>query len=133
MRARLALALATAIAALGLSGCGGVTDPAQNVVETFTGTVPVGGFDFKAFNISRAGEFSITVLSLTPPASVFFVVSFGQMIGGTCVPSQTNVLSTAAHTVLNGAIQSPGSYCVRVADEQTFTVPETYTLQVSHP
>jgi hypothetical protein len=132
MRLGLACLIVTALA-VGSVGCGGVTDPSQNVVETFTGIVTVGGLDFKTFNISRSGEFSISVLSLTPPASVFFIVQLGQVSGGSCAALFSTNLATAQHTVLTGPITSPGTYCVQVADQGVFTVPETYTVQVSHP
>jgi len=128
-------ALAIAFAGVVASGCGGVTDPSQNVTETFTGTVPVRGSMFSPFSSSRVGEFSVTLISLSPPASVFVAVSFGVVLGGTiCSPTQQpNTLSTAGHTVLNGQIATPGTYCIRVDDEGFFTVPETYTIQVAHP
>ena len=133
MRFGIAGALAIALAGVDAVGCGGVSDPSKNVIETFSGTVPVGGSAFNPFQVSRSGEFSITLVSLSPPAAVFVAVSLGSVFGGGCSPNQTNQLSTAGHTVLNGPITVPGTYCVRVDDEGFFTVPESYTVQVSHP
>jgi len=128
-------ALAIALAVFSAPACGGVIDPTQNVVETFTNTVPVGGFNFNPFTISKTGEFSITFVSLSPSASVFVAISLGSVVSNTCAPLSglTNTLSTPGHTVLNGPVRTKGTYCVRVDDLGNFTVPETYTVTVSHP
>ena len=131
---RLGILGALVIAGLVVGGCNSVTDPSQNVTDTLSNTVQVGSYNFNSFNVGHAGEFSITLVSLTPPASVFVSVSFGIPTGAACSPSQQpNTFSTPGHTVLSGQITSPGTYCVRVDDEGFFTVPETYTVQVSHP
>jgi hypothetical protein len=134
-RVGIAGALAIALAGVVASGCGGgVTDPSQNVTETLSNTVQVGSFNFNSFNAARGGEFTITLISLSPPASVFVAVSFGVPLGASCSPTvQPNTLATPGHTVLSGQISAPATYCVRVDDEGFFTVPETYTVQVSHP
>jgi hypothetical protein len=134
-RLGIAGAFAMALAGVVASGCGGgVADPSQNVTETFSSTVQVGSFNFNQVNAARAGEFTVTLISLIPPAAVFVAVSFGVVLGGSCSPIvQPNPLATAGHTVLSGQIRTPGTYCVQVADEGFLTVPETYTVQVSHP
>ena len=135
IRVGVAGVLAMALACVVASGCGGgVADPSQNVTETYSNTVQVGSFNFNLVNAARAGEFTVTLISLSPPASVFVAVSFGVVLGGSCSPTvQPNPLATAGHTVLTGQIRTPGTYCVQVADEGFLTVPETYTVQVSHP
>jgi hypothetical protein len=133
-RYTVAAALAIALAVFPAVGCGGVTDPSQNIVETFSNTVPVGGSAFNSLKISRSGEFAVTLVSLSPPVSVFVSVTWGAVISGTCqavVPP--NNFSTPGHLVLNGPVSQQGTYCVMVADLGFFTVPETYTVQVSHP
>jgi hypothetical protein len=112
-----------------------VIDPSKNTTETFVGTVPVGGYQSSSFRVSRAGEYSVTLVSLNPPASVFVTVSFGTAVSVGCAPSQgySNALATPGHTVLQGSIPASGMYCVQVNDQGNFTVPETYTIQVSHP
>src|SRR5438876_1012774 len=96
---------AIALAGVVAIGCGGgLTDPSKNVIDTFTATVPVGGSAFSAFDISRSGEYSVTLVSLSPPASVFVGVHFGALLAGTCSPIQSNQFATPGHTVLNGPI-----------------------------
>jgi hypothetical protein len=134
MRFWCAGALAIALAGVFAMACGGVTDPSQNVTGTFSATVPVGSSNFNQINIGSTGEYSVTLVSLSPPAAVFVAVSFNMVTGGTCpITQQPNTLATSGHTVLTGQIQAPGAYCVRVDDEGYFAVPETYTVQVSYP
>jgi hypothetical protein len=133
MRIPFACVAATVLAAILFTSCGGVTDPSQNQVQNFSAVVQPGSFGFSPFNVSNPGEYTITLLSLTPPASVFVLASLANLVSGQCVsPIQQNSLAAPGHIVLSGSI-NPGSYCVAIADEGVFTVPETYTVQVSHP
>ena len=114
-------------------GCGGIADPTKNQVDTFTNTIQPGTYQFHNFNVSRQGEYSVTLVSLTPPASIFVFVWIGNALAGQCfITSQRNPQSSPGRVVLIGPI-SPGNYCVAVEDPGSLTVPETYTVQVSHP
>ena len=58
MRARVSGAVALAVAGMLTVSCGGIIDPSQNTVETFTGTVGVqGSFGPIKFSASKTGEF----------------------------------------------------------------------------
>lgn len=133
MRVPFACVLAVLLTGLVVAGCGGITDPSQNNVETLSAVVQPGSFSFNAFTVSKPGEYSVTLVSLNPPASIFVLASLANFISGQCVsPIQQNSLASPGHIVLSGSI-NPGSYCVAIADEGVFSVPETYTVQVSHP
>jgi hypothetical protein len=133
MRIPFACVAATALAAILFTSCGGVTDPSQNQVETLSNVVQPGSFASSPFNVAHPGEYTVTLISLTPPASVFVLASLANLVSGQCVsPIQQNSLASPGHIVLSGSI-NPGSYCVAISDEGVFSVPETYTVQVSHP
>jgi hypothetical protein len=135
MRVPFASLTAVALAGLVAVGCGGgVVDPSDNKVETFSNTVEPGGAAFSSFSISRRGEFAVTLVSLTPPASIPVVAWLANFISGQCVapPIQENTFATAGRIVLSGPIE-PGNYCVAILDRGVMTVPETYVIQVSHP
>ena len=133
VRLRLAGALALGSVMLAAVGCGGIADPTKNPVETFTGTIQPGGYAFHPFKVSKQGEYSVTLVSLTPPASVFVFVWLGTTLGDQCfISSQRNPQASPGRVALVGPI-SPGNYCVAVEDLGAFTVPETYTVQISHP
>jgi len=120
------------------SACGGVVDPSQNQTETFNGTIQPGSGNYGGphfVNITKSGEITVTVTSLTPtvPSGTFFIVGFGQSASGQCsINIQANQFAIVGTAAVSGPI-SPGSYCVVIADEGFFTVAEDYTLKVSHP
>lgn len=127
-----------AAAALLATACNGIVDPSKNVLETFTGTIPVQGTaTAHAFSTNNTGEYTIKVVSLAPSTNVFVGVIWAQaLVDGTCggnlpILSQ-NGFVTNNTVALTGAIY-PGAYCVFLYDVGTFTVPETYTVTVSHP
>lgn len=130
---------ALALAVLATIGCGGIVDPSKNVTDTFTGTIPVQGTSIPGhfFSISKTGEYTVKVTSLAPTAGSFFgtVLSFGNS-DGTCTGNlqiiSQNSFGTVNTPVLSGAIY-PGNYCVFLFDIGAFTVPQTYTLTISHP
>jgi len=129
--------VALALAAI-VSACGGVVDPSQNQTETFNGTIQPGSGNYGGphfVNITKSGEITVTVTSLTPtvPSGTFFIVGFGQSASGQCsINIQANQFAIVGTAAVSGPI-SPGSYCVVIADEGFFTVAEDYTLKVSHP
>jgi hypothetical protein len=136
MYRRIGLALLMAVS---LAACGGVTDPSQNQQQSFSPPQPLnpgqGNFNSFSFTVSKSGELSITVTSMTPtiPTSTFFEVGFGNSVSGSCQPLQINQHATVGTAAISGYPITPGSYCVFLIDEGLFTVPETYTMVVSHP
>lgn len=133
---------AALLVALAASGCKGPTDPSKNQVETFSNTVQPQNLDIKVLNVGNTGEFNIKLTALVPGGNVFVGVGWGQSAGVNCQPSQTNQQVTSAYvgrTVLSGQIVLKGPYCVVVFDPSgtlgtpPWPVPETYTLEVSHP
>jgi hypothetical protein len=130
-----------AAAALLTVSCGGVVDPSKNVTETFTGTVAVQGTSAgHGFETSKTGEYAIKVTTLSPSSNAFFGTVLAQgLSNGSCETSglslpiiQQNSFSTVGTAALQSGI-IPGKYCVFLFDIGTFTVPQTYTLTVSHP
>jgi hypothetical protein len=120
------------------SACGGVVDPSKNVTDTFTGTIPVQGTAAShPFSTSKTGEYTVKVTSLAPNSNLFFGTvlaqgtSDGQCLGQLPILQQ-NSFGTVNAPVLGGAI-IPGRYCVFLFDIGAFTVPQNYTLTVSHP
>jgi hypothetical protein len=133
--------LAATLVAAGLltAACNGVVDPSNNVLQTFTGTIPVQGTTVPgaAWSTNKTGEYMIKVTAMDPNNGVYFGTILSYAAGnGTCVgqlqPIQQNSFGTVNTPVMSGAIY-PGSYCVFLFDVGFFTVPENFTLTVSHP
>jgi len=124
------LALAGAISI----SCGGITDPSQNQVETFSGTVTAGGAGpVHHFSASKTGEIQVKVVTLTPASVPAVVINWvgngdGSCNGGTFQQG----IGAANTTAISGQITS-GSYCVVVTYYAGPVVATNYSLTVSHP
>jgi hypothetical protein len=137
MRWRFATALVAA--ALLSVACNGVVDPSNNVMQTFTGTIPVQGTTIpgSAWSTGKTGEYTVTVTSLVPNNGVYFgvILSYAASDGscvGSLTPIQQNSFATVNTSALTGAIY-PGSYCVFLFDVGFFNAAEAFTMTVSHP
>ena len=118
-----------------LGACGGVVDPSKNQTSTFTDTVPLAGAGpVHTFGVSKTGEISAIVTSLTPTvqSGTLFGVAYGQFISNTCSLLSLNQFTVVGGTAISGPI-TPGTYCIQIIDEGFFKVNEQYTLTVSHP
>lgn len=113
--------------------CGGVVDPSQNVTEPFGDTLQPGGTYIKAFNVSKNGEYSISVTSTNPTTpNNILGVGFGQMISGNCSPLTLIPYATVGKTGSAGAIRQ-GSWCAIVYDPGVLTQPTVFQAWVKHP
>jgi hypothetical protein len=125
--------LAISLAALLLTACGGVTDPSKNQVEIFSGSVGLLAYGpVHVFNVSKTGELSVRVTSLTPTAAAVIGLIYGQPSGGSCAPLTSANLVGLNRDVFQGQIQK-GSWCIQPYDSGFLTAPTNYTLQISHP
>jgi hypothetical protein len=133
MRLRLSAALLFALAgALGI-GCNGITDPSQNTVETFSGSVPPGQGSVNHFSASKTGEIQIKIATLTPASVPAVYVQWLGNGDGSCNGGVFQAgIGSVATTAISGQITS-GSYCVAVSDYVGQTVTANYTVTVSHP
>jgi|SRR6266850_1834033 len=138
MRARFSAA-ALAIAGVLSVSCGGIVDPSKNTVETFSGTIAPGtGIAmFHGFSSSKTGELSVKFTALAPASSVFMGVVWAQAPNdGSCTGNlgilQQNNFAQLNLPAISGQIIS-GKYCIAVYESSPLSVPETYTVTVSHP
>jgi len=130
---RFCLAAAVGIAALVSASCGGVTDPSKNTVDTFTSTLQVGAVNVHQFNAANSGEISVIIKALSPVTNAVLGVIYGlPQSDGSCAAINGNAGSLSS-VVISGAIVK-GSYCLAVYDYfSALSVPENYTITVSHP
>jgi hypothetical protein len=138
MNRRLALAALVALAAVSGSCDKGPTDPSDNVVETFTGTIPfvsgTPGGAVHTINISNNGELFLTLISLTPPlpTAKYAALWLGQHSAGNCVWNGPRNNFAVPGSVISTSVQE-GSACVGLFDTGDFTVDEAYEIRISHP
>lgn len=134
MRPRFCGSTVAILVALAATACG-VASPSQNQTETFSHTIqpgPGNNGGAEIFSTSKSGEVSVTVTRFDPPVNVFFSVGYYQNTSNGCALLQRNDFAVVGRSAISDRIL-PGSYCVAVFDQGFFTVPETYTLSVSHP
>jgi hypothetical protein len=127
---------------LAVAGCKGPTDPSQNRIEPFTGAVqPLMAGPAHSFTVSNTGELTVTMTALAP-GNVYVGLGYGTPAGGQCQFQQASPVSSAniGKASLFGSVFIKGAYCVQVFDPSltypgysALTVPQNYTVQVSHP
>jgi hypothetical protein len=130
---RLSAAFILALAGALTVSCGGIVDPSQNTVETFSGTVPPGSGSLQHFSAAKTGEITVKIVTLTPAAVPVVYVQWVGNGDGNCNGAlfQAN-LGTVNATAISGQIIS-GAYCILVSDYIGQSVTANYTLTVSHP
>lgn len=135
MRAPVLLALV-----LAATGCGSniatPTDPPplQPTIETFSGSVAVGGTSSHAFDVKYSnGTMSATLTAAGPPADVLMGFAIGSQDGAVCTPlsGASTVTRAGQNARLQGTVAG-GSYCVIVYDAGFQEAPVTYAVTVSH-
>jgi hypothetical protein len=134
---RVPVAIVLAIAGLVAVNCGGITDPSKNTIESFSGTLEVGGQPgVHPFSSSKIGEISVKVTALSPISNTYIGLIWAQAQGdGNCaanVATRQQTLAQLNIPAIAGPIAS-GRYCLFVYDAVGFTAAENYTVTVSHP
>lgn len=104
-----------------------------NSVETFTGSVQVGGSAFSTFSTAVAGPVFVTLTQTSPSSAVVMGVGVGRPEGSVCglLPGASTNTGAGAVVQLSGLV-TPGTFCVQVYDVGNLTETVTYTLTVSH-
>jgi len=111
------------------------TSTATLITESFSGTVPVLGNDFHAFNVSQAGEVDAALITAGPPSTIVMGLAVGQPPAANstvCLPIGTADVAGGA-SALGGTVATAGTYCVMVYDLGNATTPIAYTVSVRHP
>jgi len=121
----------------GSSALAGLTAPssATAVVDSFSGTVQMGGSDARNFTVTTGNQPAlITLTAAGPPTTIFMGVGVGTpTTDGTCnlLPNAAVSAQAGMTAQLAGTIAA-GTYCVAVFDLGNQTGPVDYALTVSH-
>jgi hypothetical protein len=109
------------------------TVPADNVTETFAGTIGPNGAQTFNFTTSSQGFLTATLTALAPEGDLTVGLAIGTFNGVTCQSIITN--DTAAQsTAVSGNASAAGSLCVRIYDaRQTLTQTNVFEIVVIHP
>ena len=134
-------ALTAMVMALALTStaCGGGSDTptsptasAPTTVDTYSGTIAVGGTVTHAFPTASGGTISIVIESVGPVSTQVLGLGVGLWEGTTC----TLALSTSAATqglTYEAITNTLGNYCITLSDPGSFTEANTYQVRVTHP
>jgi hypothetical protein len=126
-------ALAIVCGALLAAGCGGITDPSKNTVENISGTLAVGGLNAHGFTSSKTGELSVKITALAPTSNAVLGLTWTQAANdGTCAGALQQTFAQLNIPAIAGPVSSQ-KYCIIVQDVGSISVPQTYTLAISHP
>jgi hypothetical protein len=108
----------------------GPTETPTAITESFSGTVTVNGAVTNPFTITRAGEVSARIVSLSVTDAVIGL-SLGTWNGQVCqIILANDNASTTISSVTGNA--SAGSFCVRLYDVGKLTGPVDFEVSVTH-
>ena len=120
----------------GTSTTGTTTGAAPTVSESFTGTLPVGGFKFFSFNIAVNGTVNVTLNSVSGagvPSTVQLGLGIGQPSGIDCSTTTTVTAGVTAAAPQTTGTFGPGLFCVRVFDVGNLFGPANFNITIAHP
>ncbi len=104
-------------------------------VDTFSGTVHVGGSDSNPFVVALSnGQLTATLTAAGPPPTISMGLGIGTPANGACtVSTNASYVGPAGPTPqLSGTGISAGTYCVLVYDAGNQSADVTYTAVVTH-
>lgn len=91
------------------------TTPAETMVESFSGTIALGGASEHNFVISQIGPANMTVTSLAPLATLTVGLGIGTVTDAVCTLFAED-RSVRVGETLRATDLIPGNYCVRIFD-----------------
>jgi hypothetical protein len=133
MRFRIPAACALVLAGAFSISCGGIVDPSQNQVQTFSGSVPPGGSSRQTFSAASTGEISIKIVTLTPAAVPAIGVQWVGAGDGSCNGSLFGTQIGGPNTTVISAQIVSGNYCAIMYDYIGQAVTANYSITISHP
>lgn len=119
------------------AGCSSISSPSNNQNDTFSGTVtPETGSTAAVithtFSVSKTGEMSARITSISPNNASLIGLALGQLINGSCSVFTLSNLTGLNRDVFITSIQK-GSYCIQVFNGGGIAASQTYQLTVNHP
>jgi hypothetical protein len=114
------------------------TATATTINEQFSGTLPVAGTAFYSFAINTAGSVTATLQGVSGagvPPSVVLNMGIGTPAGTTCVAgsSSVQVVGSAGLSTVVTISESPGTFCVLLADPGNLFAPASFSIAITHP
>ena len=133
-----AAGLVAVVIAAGCTKDPALTQPSTNgavIIESFVGTLAVGGSAFFSFTVPEPGTVTLTLLSLTvagAPSDLTVNLGLGQPVGTTC-RTTTSAPVTAGIAPQSSTPVVASVYCVNIADNGTLTAAADFAVNISRP
>ncbi|MEO8678444.1 MAG: hypothetical protein ABI665_05320 [Vicinamibacterales bacterium] len=134
--------LLSLIAVIGCAACSEPastpTSPSEVTVGTqlFSGTLPVAGAKFYSYSVNTGGTVAAMLASLSPglggSPSTRVELGIGIPAGTGCRLLTSSVVGPALVPQLQLS-QTPGVYCVSIADTGSLVSPMAFAIRISHP
>ena len=107
------------------------------MIETFTGSLPVGGTAFYSFNVPVTGPVSFTLLQyrrVEDGADTDKVANMGIGVpaGTTCIVASA-VTTKAGNSPQFQQTVTPSIYCVRITDPGQLEGDASFMINIAHP
>ena len=106
------------------------TPPPVSSTETFSGTLTVNGAQTFTF-VSNAGSVTATMTALAPDPLAVIGMAIGTSSGTTCQIILAND-NASINAMVNGAVTTQGTLCVRIYDVGKITGSVTFSVAVEH-
>jgi hypothetical protein len=106
-----------------------------SVLESFTGTLPVGGFRFYSFEVPTNGSVTVTLNRVgggPVPTTVWVGLGVGVPDGTDC-PTTTSVNTQSGGGPHVSTTLTPGTYCARIYDIGNLGTQTTFDVTIGHP
>lgn len=104
-------------------------------VETFSGTLPVGGSRFYSFTVPQSGLTTVTLVSLKQDgvnSNTIVLVGLGAPRGTECLLIDGRQV-TADVVAQVSLTPDPGVYCARISDAGNLTGPADFSINIVRP
>jgi hypothetical protein len=118
-----------------VSGPTAVGNNVTLTVETFSGTLPVGGSRFYSFTVPQTGSTTATLLSLKQDgvdSTAIVLIGLGAPRGTECllIDGRQVSVDVVAQVSLS---PDPGIYCARISDAGNLTGPVEFSINIVRP
>jgi hypothetical protein len=118
-----------------VSGPSTAGNNASLTIETFGGTLPVGGSRFYSFTVPKSGLITLTLVGLKQDGvdtTTQVLLSLGAPRGTDCPAVEARVagVDVVPQVVLQ---PDPGVYCARIADSGQLTGPVEFSINIVRP
>jgi hypothetical protein len=106
------------------------TPAPPTIPETFTGVVLPLGSSVNTFLVQRFGTITVSLTSVSPPASVG--IGVGTPSGAGCLMLDNLTVVPGPNPQMTGTATVPGNFCVSVFDAGNLVEAVNYTVSVLH-